>query len=237
MICNVLLIRAFEGPRHERLERIWVEVAKRAPIRLRIFDNRSMRLRHAQCLAQMWSEEVWRTERACLFTEFDFLPYDRFWEGASNADIAATQYCTRSPSDLRLTTHPQLAGAWYIHIKKSTTVLARRHDVLLGLSLETGKFRDPGNALTPDEFLPIDDAYPGHYGVRVRGRGEHLFWSRHYNDPSYLSVAGFSLADIHRRVDRTIDQYEKDLGRITTLPPAPPAPAADCAPDRGDVAP
>lgn len=232
---NVLLIRAFEGPRHARLEKIWDEVAKRAPIKLRIFDNLGAKLRHAQCLAAMWEQEIWRPEHECIITEFDFLPYDGFWYGDRRAEIESTMYCTRDPATLRLSVEPRIAGGWFTHIRKTDAVLQRRHVILRGLSEESGRYRDPCNALLPDRFLPLVDAYPEHYGCRVVGRGEHLFWSRHYNDPPYLTLGGFSLASIHRKVDRTITRYEETLRRTSTLPQAPAAPPIDRPADRGDV--
>jgi hypothetical protein len=210
-------------------------VAKRAPINLHIFDNLGTKLRHAQCLAAMWEMEIWREEKEVIITEFDFLPYEGFWYSDRRAEVESTMYCTRDPQTLRLSVEPRIAGGWFTHIRKTPDLLQRRHVILRGLSEESGKYRDPCNALQPDRFLPIADSYPDHYGCRVLGRGEHLFWSRHYNDPPYSVVGGFSLADIQRKVDRTISRYEETLRRTSSLPPPTPTPETDRASDRGDL--
>lgn len=137
---NVNIIRAFEGPLHSRLEKIWGRIAAKYKdvMNLYVFDNIGAKRRHAQCLAKMVEEEFKRPELVTIFTEFDFLPEDGFFD-TSDADVAAVEYGTRNPpggqnnplapgpqadgSSGQFTTIPVftghgIPGAWFVRIWK-----------------------------------------------------------------------------------------------------------------------
>lgn len=207
---NVLMLRAFDGPRHTRLRAIWDVLAEhnKKAWRLCRFEARSRT--HAQGLNAMWEEELRRPERFAVITEEDFLPD---WERFIPLDllcpkrpIFCAEYATRDPSTLKLA-HHRIPGAWYVLIDK--------HRVG-PLSFDcSGPFNDPANGLVSYvqkaynvETLLIKgkDCMPDHYGISYP-TGAHLFWSRHYNDPPDLRPAGFDLGDIQRRHDEAVTKY------------------------------
>jgi hypothetical protein len=195
---NVNLIRAFEGPRHTRLERLWLQF----PIpRIYVHDNRTTGLSHGEALNAMWAEEKKRQARYAIFTEFDFLPGPEFLRTEMAAPLIAGEYCTRNPETLKEEWHG-IPGAWFIMVDKK--FVPRSLDFGPG-----GPFNDPG-ALLPAALIQSYDCMPEHYGVRVGTRGEHLFFSRHYNDEGGI-IAGLDLADILSKVDRKLTQVEQDV--------------------------
>lgn len=199
---NVNLIRAFDGPRHANLEFLWDLVAEHCQkdIRLHVLANPSARLRHSQCLNEIWNTERNRPERYALLTEFDFLPYfggflplDRL---TPKAPILACNYATRDPQTLKLAEH-DCAGAWYVLIDKENA--PKDLDFTDG-----GPGNDPAGNLI--KRLRIDhektgtlvagrDCLPLHYGLSYP-MGVHLFWSRHLHDNPNTVVAGCKLGDI-----------------------------------------
>lgn len=236
---NVNLIRAFEGPIHSRLERIWERIADtyKDYFTLRVFDNLGAPLRHAQALQKIWEEEKDRPEKVAIFTEFDFLPTHGFeWVidrtcHYSGAVAEASSYVVRDAKSLRHTVLPGTAGAWWILFVKPW-LLEHGSDAVRavgdGLS-DGGPFNDPAGNLVRTlqerasisvRLLEAEDCYPDHFGSYVRDRGVHLFWSRHYNDQPYTNVAGFGLAPILRGVKSFVKRYEEALDWCNgALPP------------------
>lgn len=211
---NVNLIRIFEGPRHQKLELLWKYYALTHADRmnLHVFDNTELRLPHDRAYARMWQLEARRPEKHTIFTEFDFLPGPDFLRYLPT-DMWAAQYVTRDPHTKALRKHP-FPGAWYVAINKDAQEFAP--DFRSG-----GQFNDPANLLDC-ETLDTEDCYPRHYGVKVFTEaftredglvrfdfGEHLFWSRHYNDSPNSMPAGFHLRPILEGVDAAIDSWIK----------------------------
>lgn len=198
---RVHLIRAFVGPRHARLERIWERVAALvAPqCTIEIHDNLGPAQRpHGEMLQRIWEGA---RQDDCVLTEFDFLPTLNFYEPGARPVVAA-EYATRCAYTRRLRPHG-IPGAWFVRVAAGTEGL----DFTAG-----GPFNDPAAKLPPHltELLPAQDAPP--FGVLVPGRGTHCFWSRHYNDPPAALHAGFVMGEIQRAVDLACDRYEEWLG-------------------------
>jgi hypothetical protein len=205
---NVNIIRIFEGPRHRQLELLWKWYADQhaGQMSLHVFDNTQLRLPHDRAYERIWELESRRTEPYTIITEFDFLPGPDFLRVLPETMWAA-QYVTRDPHSKDLKRH-LFPGAWYVAAKKDQ-VPEHPH------FRNAGPFNDPCNDLDC-EYLETDDCYPRHYGVKVftefatrKGLdryeiGEHLFWSRHYNDPPDSWPAGFHLRPILEGVDRAI---------------------------------
>ena len=211
---NVNIIRAFQGPRHSRLEFLWETLAEqhKKTWRLCTFSNPGARLSHAKALNALWAEELTRPQRYAIITEYDFLPdWDRFTPLemlSEKRPIYAAEYCTRNPGTLRLIPHG-IAGAWY--------VLVDKHYIKSLAFDPEGAFNDPANGLAQYVRTAYDrglmmftakDCMPRHYGTRHLP-GEHLFWSRHYNDNPLSSPAGFNLGDILGRHDTAVATYIK----------------------------
>jgi hypothetical protein len=216
---NLHLIRAFQGPRHARLERIWDKVAVlvKPQVQVHIHDNIGIPRNHGEMLQEIWEEEKGRPESFTIFTEFDFLPNPAFLAHGYTVPwlelgvgtvrpIHAAEYATRNPYTRRIQ-RTGLAGAWFIRVVKRD-VLGAALDFRAG-----GPFNDPGGRL-PAKLVHLLGAEEGTYspfGVRVPGVGEHLFWSRHYNDPPTALRAGFVMGEIQRAVDAACDKYEAEL--------------------------
>lgn len=219
---SVSLIRAFEGPRHARLYRIWARIMERyeADAQFRVYDNVADQRGHAEMLDRMWREELGRPERYAIFTEFDFLPSEG-WLDPPKAVVEATRYCTRNPNTLKLLKHPY-PGAWFVVVDKEALLAGREKLRNLHPFAPASPHNDPGNGLFDAmskinvwwRLLEVKDCMPRHYGVEVEGRGEHLFWSRHYNNPPDMRPAGFCLGDIQTKVDLTISAYEARIGLL-----------------------
>lgn len=202
---TIRIARAFEGPRHERLEKIWDCIAEYAQedARLIVEPNLRPRLSHADIFERMYHKDLVAENRYLLLTEFDWLPdlggdwlpTHVFQE--TNADVIATQYYTRNPQTKRLRRYKGLPGAWYILIDKE------RAPVI-------GSFHgspDPGNQLPQETnpiILPGEDCLPLHYGVEYP-HGTHLFWSRHYHDGADTDVvAGVKLGEMRILHDQAV---------------------------------
>jgi len=214
---NVNIIKVFEGPRHYKLEEIWDEIASRNRDRmnLHIYDNTGARRSHADAYEEIWKKEIHRKEEETIFTEFDFLPEEGFLEKDTEAPIEAATYVTRNPQTKKISTYGTV-GAWFIRISKpALREYLGSLEQLYGGFLAGGHGNDPGGRLLSvcpgARLLGTEDCYPEHFGARVVGRGQHLFWSRHYGDPPGVRRAGFAMSDIHKGVDRAIESYEKDL--------------------------
>lgn len=211
---NVLLIRAFTGPRHAQCEAIWQKFAEehRDHVNLRIRNNPGARLSHGECLQEMWEEELKRDEDRCVITEFDFLPAPGLatwpWDRLSLREpIEAAEYVTRDSSTHRLLPHG-LPGAWFIRISKP---LVARPSGLCFLS--GGPFNDPAGLLGVSlrgqrvRLLPQVDRYPLSHGAETPGAGVHLFFSRHFNDTDgrALDSIGFDWTEVMKGVDRELE--------------------------------
>lgn len=202
---SVNLIRAFRGPRHTALEDIWDTFARthKDRITLHIFENRDGRVPHDMALAAMWAEEKRRREPRVIFTEFDFLPTSSLaqWPDGWSLQypIRAAEYVTRDPETLQLRSRG-IPGAWFVRIQKD--LLRETPNFWAG-----GPFHDPANQLQDALLYPQEDCLPNHFGTKTRGAGQHLFWSRHYNDLPETMVAGFKLGPILAGVDRAIAEW------------------------------
>lgn len=198
---NVNLIRAFEGPRHTKLEGLWDCVAEylSRDVRLHVLSNLGARLCHADCLNEMWDAERARPERYAIFTEYDFLPNLRGWFTplGDATPLLGVEYATRSPLTKRLE-HHGIPGAWYLLVDKERV---KELDFTAG-----GPFNDPANQIQGVRLMPGTDCYPLHYGISYP-TGTHLFWSRHLHDDPDGSAAGFKLGDIQRGHDAAVEAW------------------------------
>lgn len=215
---GVHIISAFSGPRHSTLEFLWDVTAEfhKEDMRLNVFRNPGAKLSHADCYREMWKQALAAPERFALFTEFDLLPKICGFlpTGLLTADkpIAVAEYVTRNPSTGRLI-HHGIPGGWYVLIDKTHVRDPARPPIFA----PGGAFNDPCNILESClqrdyqksvTYLNQADAMPRHYGTLMH-TGEHLFWSRHYNDPPTGIVAGFPLSDILPKVDKAIVDWVK----------------------------
>jgi hypothetical protein len=217
-VVAVRLIRAFEGPRHDRLRNIWQAIAEySAPsIRVHWYANAGARLSHADAFSRIWLEERTRGDtQFVLFTEEDFLPSLTGgwtdWTGFSLAletESAAVvvPYHTRYENTKKIQPHRGLSGGWFVLFNRA----------LLPPKFNP-KFRgtpDPCNQLLQqlhDARLPVitltaRDCYPEHYGIEYP-TGVHLFWSRHLHDPPHRRVGAFRLGDVQRKHDKAVDNW------------------------------
>lgn len=218
---NVSIIRAFEGPRHSKLELIWDVIAEyyEDDLSLNIFVNPNARLSHAACLNEMWKQELDRTASSAILTEFDFLPdlHTTVWLYpdhdcevglSSEYPIIAPQYVIRHPDTGMLGAVSRTPGAWYLYIDK--TVIGH-----LDFS-PSGSHNDPANGLL--DYLGVHypqcgiafmyqyDAMPSHYGTKML-TGEHLFWSRHLHDDPDMTISGVNLGRMQELHDRAIETW------------------------------
>lgn len=223
-VAEVGIIDVFEGPLHDRLRSIWKRL-QTPEWQIRWFSNPEPIKCHGDMLQQMWEALKPSDARYAVLTEHDFLPGHLF-PGCSLFDkyppetaVIAAEYCTRNPDTLQLVEHG-IPGAWFIIVDKDR-LGSRVLDFTAG-----GAFNDPGARLPHDitAVLKSYDCMPHHYGVRVGDVGEHLFWSRHYNDVPWQEVAGFALWDVLGRVRRTIDDYEEKTCPVTSCRPAQNSP-------------
>lgn len=206
---TIRLIRAFDGPRHERVRTIWQAIAEYAApvVNVRWFANTGGRLRHAQSYNRMWNEEVEFDNRFVLFTEEDFLPDLAMplsiWTGLrgfvdKNQAAVACMYATRSEKNFEMLQDGNKPGAWFVCMDK--------REMPRVFNFEGNP--DPCNDM-PGHLFPYGktirchkglDPYPLHYGLEYQ-MGTHLFWSRHWHDPPNMRVGAFSLRDIQSKVD------------------------------------
>lgn len=218
---NVHLIRAFEGPRHARLERIWKIIAEIYADRATIWvhDNLVERKPHAPMLETIWQDVIQKEQEDVLITEFDFLPGPDWLRDPGWSEVA--EYCTRDPYSRRIQRHG-LAAPWWMHF---VHLLPAHRLGLAGAFRAGGRFSDPCGELLPQarradcevRLLAGVDCYPVSYGIRYPGRGIHLFWSRHYNDPPNGVVAGVLLGEMQRKVDKVLDEYERSFEQCHRL--------------------
>lgn len=208
------IIRAFEGPRHDRLYSIWDAIAEYQPeCNLEWFPNpNGWAYSHGEAFNAIWEEERDRPSRYLLLTEADFLPdlqWKRWFSPKNLGPDAAAQgvaYVTRDPDTMEAMTR-NFPGGWWILIDKT---LAPR-------DLEFRGTPDPGNQLVQQfraaghemYFYPGRDCYPRHYGREYDTIGEHLFWSRHLHDAPNLVVAGCRLGDVQEKHDRAVEAWIK----------------------------
>lgn len=210
---NVHLIRAFEGPRHARLERIWKIIAEIYADRATVWvhDNLTEKKPHATMLEAIWQDVIRQEQEDVIITEFDFLPAPGWLDPRGESECA--EYCTRDPYSRTLQQHG-LAAPWWMHF---VHLLPSTRSDLSGGFQSGGRFNDPCGELLPAarragcsiRLLSGVDGYPVSYGVSYPGRGTHLFWSRHYNDPPVGIIAGVLLGEMQRKVDRVLDEYER----------------------------
>ena len=213
---DVHLVRAFEGPRHDTLYKIWDAVAEfcAAEIRVLWYAN-SKGLCHADCLNRIWVEGQDRESTRMILTEADFLPNlintDRWLQAPLDNDrnvaFAGAQYFTRAAGTRKLVYRSGLPGAWFLSFDK------RR----CPKSLNFHGRPDPANDL-PGQFPDDDtkmllikalDEYPRFLSVSYPF-GTHLFWSRHLNDDPRGRVSGFSVHEIQTKHDRRVRKWLHD---------------------------
>lgn len=209
---NVHLIQIFEGPRHERLERIWRIIAEVYAGRAQVWihDNRKDKAPHAEMLQRIWQFASEKCQEDVLVTEFDFLP-DPAWLDAGLEPIEAAEYCTRDPYSRRLQRHG-LVGPWFLHVHRDRTPAGFVPEMRAA-----GRFTDPCGDLIQEarqggcrvRLLPGHDDYPRSFGVRYAGKGLHLFWSRHYHDNPFQIISGVILGEMQRKVDAVLAEYEE----------------------------
>lgn len=221
---NVNIIDIFQGPRHDRLRRIWNKIGTLPNIRLNWFQN-SVGFTHGACLEIMWAEELRRPERYCLFTEADFLP-NKNWlplhKLTPERPIHAAEYCTRDPVTLQLRKHG-IPGGWFVLIDKTNCPVDLQWDSING--------KDPANDLPVHRttFVNTLDALPLHWGV-LMGPGDHLFWSRHLHSDPDLVVAGVRMGDVQRAHDKFVQLWRRTSFKEVTCPQPltnAPTPAAE----------
>ena len=224
----VTKIRAFEGPIHDDLDRIWDAYAEyyQDYMVLRTFANPA-RWRHSRMLQHIWDTcQAESDNRYLIITESDFLPGPCFLtmpdELSAKYPVATSAYVTRDPFSKVMTVHEEVTGPWYmIFDRKFITGHVPFRD--------EGGFNDPANLV----HLHIKELYgkeslvlmpkdgvrrtPSYYGTRHE-TGDHLFWSRHYNDLPETVVAGFEVGDIvartKKRVRAWVSEQPKGYCRI-----------------------
>ncbi len=215
MSATVRLIRAFDGPRHERLYNIWEAIAEFvAPvISVRVFSNPDGRLSHAECYNRIWMEEQEFDNRHVILTEFDFLPnlHDVDWaklkEFSGKYAGWGCMYATRAPASRKARNDRNRTGGWFVVLDKEMV------DYDLTFNGEPDPCNQLHHVVRPFRQIKGSDCYPHHFGLTYE-MGTHLFWSRHYNDHPSLRISGFSLREILRGVDGEIARWLK------TAPPA-----------------
>jgi len=202
---TIRIARAFEGPRHERLEKVWDCIAEyvQDDARLIVEPNRSPRISHADIFGRMYAKDSEEPNRFLLLTEYDWLPdLSGDWLPTHVFDetdlaVLVTQYYTRNPENMRLRKHQGKPGGWYILVDKARAPHIRTFH---------GE-PDPANQLSSEAdalILPGEDCYPLHYGVEYP-MGTHLFWSRHYHDGDDDDVvAGVRLGDMRVLHDQAV---------------------------------
>ena len=202
---HIRIARAFEGPRHDRLAKIWDCIAEYAQddVRLIVEPNLNPRLSHAEIFERMYAKDVKEPNRYLLLTEYDWLPdLGGDWLPTHVFDqeeiaVLATQYYTRNPTSMHLRKHPGLPGGWFLLIDKTRAPHIRTFHGT----------PDPGNQLAHEAntlVLPGEDCYPLHYGVEYP-TGTHLFWSRHYHDGDDNDVvAGVRLGEMRALHDQAV---------------------------------
>ncbi len=209
---NILLIRAFTGPRHARCEALWQRFAQEHAdyVNLRIFNNPGAARRHDECLQEMWEQELRRDEDHCVFTEFDFLPSAGLakwpWNLSLREPAEAAEYVTRDAASHILVPHG-IPGAWLVRLSKP--LLARPSQLCF---MAGGPHNDPANLLALSlrgqrlRLIPQVDRYPHSHGAETPHDGVHLFFSRHWNDGDgrVLRAIGFDLQEILAGVDREL---------------------------------
>jgi hypothetical protein len=213
-LINLNLIRAFEGPRHAALEAIWRRFAEahKGKLRVYIFDNIGVPRRHDECLNCIWCEESQRPGEVAVLTEFDFLPFAELATAPSpGTAVEASEFCSRDPATLELlpTGRP---GPWLVRINKGLLPGDAVLDFTAGpptndpaSRLADGLSRSCG---VPLRLLRNLDCLPRHYGTRVEDLGEHLFFSRHYNDRSLNArPGGIPICDVLPKVDQAIAEW------------------------------
>lgn len=208
-LTHVRLTRAFEGPRHDRLEKLWVCIAEYAKDRIRlIFEpNIGARASHAKMFQRMWAKDSEFENRFLLLTEMDFLPElagqwlpVSLFEESAKVNAVATQYYTRNPNNMRLVRHAGKPGGWWVLVDKTRAPA----------QLEFEGRPDPCNQLPeqmPTAILPGIDCYPNDYGVEY-AVGKHLFWSRHYHEgEDNETINGVQLGKMRKAHDRAVSLW------------------------------
>jgi hypothetical protein len=213
---TIRLIRAFHGPRHERLRNIWEAIAEyiSPKVNVRWFAN-TKRLQHAECYDVMWREEQEFDNQYVLFTEEDFLPDLTAgignWTGLGSFKFATQaavgiMYCTRSPKSREISQQGAVPGGWFICINKDRfpeadeITFAGNPDPCNQVRARLADFKKIIS------LAPGEDGYPHHYGVEYPF-GTHLFWSCHYHDDPKARVSGFKLGTIQKKVDWRVSQW------------------------------
>lgn len=209
---KVRIIRVFDGPRHTLLRDLWDCIAEYAQDRMILewFPN-SGRWDHSECLNRIWTEEQADPTGRLVITEHDFLPDLNYDDWLLQKDLAQPDvalagscYAKRAPGRRTLRNFRDVAGPWFMSFDK-TKCPGR---------LEFRGRIDPGSDLGPQfaevnqcfMLYPGHDPYPLHVGVEY-AFGTHLFWSRHYNDPSEARVSGYSIGEILTKHDRCVHSW------------------------------
>ena len=214
---SISIIDAFDGPRHRRLKKIWqaFSLLQKDLCELHLVENREAELDHRTMLKVIWDEELQRDSRFAIITEMDFLPdFSNFFSPLHHTpcSVVAAQYANGLESEARFKRW-DFPGVWYLFIDK---VKIRDLDFTV-----SGPCNDPGNGLWeylekfyPDEgrqLLPARTGLPEYHGARYFV-GEHLFWSRHYNDPpdTHLHKEVITVGDILRGHDVAVGRWLSD---------------------------
>lgn len=200
------MIDVFEGPRHDKLRRLWRAFARYRGFPLVMVPNPAQ-IRHDVFLSEVWRHlrRTPKQHRFLIITEADFLPdYVHF---PLRDTAAAVEHAQRAPSGaIKFTGMP---GAWYMVFDR--TVINGSVDFRAPAS----PYHDPGNDLerfllstygTPLVLIPQQDCWPTNWGLRFSA-GTHLFWSRHLHDDPSMVVCGFSLGDIQRAHDAAVQAW------------------------------
>jgi hypothetical protein len=202
----VHLIRAFDGPLHERCERIWrrFHASRADEFDLVIHENRQGRVDHPEMLNHLWYAHYTDPHRYLIFSELDFLPHPtKFLRPLTRLNattpVSAAESVTRDPETQQLVRHGKTAP-WYLAALKSACPRS------LNFIGHPDTANDIGLQVKAD-LLPCDDGRPRHWGVNLP-TGTHLFFSRHWGDDRTSRIAGLPLCDIMAGVERQITSYE-----------------------------
>lgn len=213
------MIRVFEGPRHDRLRAIWETIAEYEAdtIRLRWFPNDQARLRHAECLNEIWRQcqsnpvcaAVTETGTAgrIILTEHDWLPdlnYPDRWLQADldeqpDVAMAGVCYAKRTSGTRALINYTDAPGAWFMSFDRERAPA----------ELDFDNQVDPATEILHEMrgiLYPGLDPYPKHVGAEYV-HGTHLFWSLHLHDDANLRVSGYRLGEIQTKHDQAVASW------------------------------
>lgn len=206
---DIYFTRAFEGMRHERCYRIWKMFAAAAGLGVRVVEVPPQPgLRHAEIFTKIWHFARYQPAEVVVLTEADFLPTPDFAKRVDEdlkKEALGVEYITRDPQTLDAIRHT-MPGGWLVALDNAACA-----EKAIDFDGGGSKFNDPGNDLHNQLDMDIWRGRNHEFGLMYPA-GEHMFWSRHYNEPAGTIINGFSMDAVKQYVDETLDEYEDLYG-------------------------